>query len=95
MIIIIICVIGGAIFGLFTSGSKDSDLSPAKGCLGGAIAGGVGGMGCLSIILEMIFPFVLAVLLFGWLMDGCSQRLTAILTSGILFFAWPWLGGKW
>ncbi len=69
LIIIIIFIIGGAIIGLFTSsGTKN----PAKGCLGGAIAGGVGGMGCLSIILEMIFPFVLAVLLFGWLMDGCS-----------------------
>ncbi|MGM9783040.1 MAG: hypothetical protein ACI3ZV_06060 [Paludibacteraceae bacterium] len=26
---------------------------------------------------------------------GCSQRLTVVLTGGILFFAWPWLGGKW
>lgn len=72
LIIIIIFVIGGAIFGLFTSSSKDSDLSPARGCLGGAIMGGAGGMGCLAMIIEILFPIILAVLLFSWLIDGCS-----------------------
>lgn len=25
----------------------------------------------------------------------CSQHLAAVLTGGLLFFVWPWLGGKW
>ena len=72
LIIIIVFVVGGAILGLFASGSKDADLNPAEGCLSGALMGGAGGMGCLAVILEAIIPLVLAVLLFCWLFNGCS-----------------------
>lgn len=72
LIILIVFIVGGAIFGLFASGSKEDDLSPAQGCLAGALMGGAGGLGCLTIILEAILPFVIAVLVFCWLFDGCS-----------------------
>lgn len=71
-IILLVFVIGGAIFGVFASMSKDSNMNPAQGCLAGALSGGAGGMGCLAIILEAILPFVLAFLLFCWLFNGCS-----------------------
>lgn len=46
----------------------------------------------LRVLAMIAIGVVLAVIL---LLLGCSQRLTAILTGGILFFVWPWLGGKW
>lgn len=39
-IILIIFVVGGAIFGIVASMSKDSDVNAGQGCLGGALAGG-------------------------------------------------------
>ena len=44
------------------------------------------------IVAMIAIGVVVAVVL---ILLGCSQRLTAILTGGILFFAWLWLGGKW
>ena len=46
----------------------------------------------VRIVVMIIIGIIVASVLVG---VGCSQRLTAILTGGILFFAWPWLGGKW
>lgn len=46
----------------------------------------------LRVLAMIAIGVVLAVIL---LLLGCSQRLTAILTGGILFLVWPWLGGKW
>lgn len=68
LIIIIVFVVGGAIYGFFAS-DKDDERS---GCLLGALTGGIGGIGCLGVILETIIPFVLAILLFDWLFNGCS-----------------------
>lgn len=71
-IILIVFVAIGAIIGIFASFDKDSGMNPAQGCLSGALTGGASGMGCLAIILQAILPIILAVLLFSWLMNGCS-----------------------
>lgn len=70
LIIIIVCIVIGAIIGFFASLSEDD--SPTKGCLGGALMGGASGMGCLAVILETILPIIIAVLVFSWLLKGCS-----------------------
>ena len=46
----------------------------------------------VRIVAMIAIGVVVAVVL---ILLGCSQCLTAILTGGILFFAWLWLGGKW
>lgn len=72
LIILIVFIIGGAILGLLASGDKDSDMSAPQGCLGGALMGGIGGMGCLGAILEWLLPIIIAILVFSWLFNGCS-----------------------
>ncbi|MGM9746580.1 MAG: hypothetical protein ACI30B_03895 [Paludibacteraceae bacterium] len=46
----------------------------------------------VRIVAMIIMGIIVASVLVGF---GCSQHLTVGITSGILFFAWPWLGGKW
>lgn len=72
LIIIIVFVVIGAIGGLFASGDKNSDVGPGKGCLGGALIGGVGGIGCISAILYALVPLAIAFLVISWLFNGCS-----------------------
>ncbi len=73
LIILIIFVVGGAIWGILASLlGDDHDVNPAQGCLFGALGGGVGGIGCLGTILSIILPILIAVLIFNWLFSGCS-----------------------
>lgn len=72
VIIIIVFAILGAIIGIFSSMSKDSNVNAGQGCLGGALAGGVGGIGCLAILMQALVPLAIAFLIICWLMNGCS-----------------------
>lgn len=66
LIILLVFVVGGGLLGL-VAGLFDDDASAGKGCLGGALMGGIGGVGCLAEIIMAIAPFVIAVLVFFWL----------------------------
>lgn len=75
LIFILVFTIFGGIVGIISGASKESREeggNPAQGCLGGALMGTVGGAGCLAAIIEFIFPLVLGILLFSWLLNGCD-----------------------
>ena len=72
IIVLIVFAVLGAIIGIFGSLDKKSDLNPGQGCLGGALMGGAGGLGCLAYIFSALLPLAIAFMVICWLMDGCS-----------------------
>ena len=68
VIIIIVFIVIGAIIGILGGMSKDSDVGPGKGCLGGALVGGIGGIGCITVILCALIPLAIAFLVISWLL---------------------------
>ena len=71
-IILIVFVVIGAAIGFFASMDDSTGMNAPQGCLAGAFAGGAGGLGCLTMILQAILPLIIAALVFVWLFEGCS-----------------------